>query len=82
MLHDGGEDFVDGAGGIEELGAEFVGDFGVSGVNFLLESVGFHFEGFFDFAASFLASETNCVGNGKNKAVVGVNIFLGEQIFC
>ena len=79
MLFDGGEDFVDGARGVDEGEVEFFGDFGVGGVDFLLEGGGFGFESLGGFAAVGLAREANCVGDGKNEAVVGVDVFVGEH---
>lgn len=79
VVFDGGEDFVDGAGGVDEGEVEFFGDFGVGGVDFLLEGGRFGFESLGGFAPVSLAREANCVGDGENEAVVGVDVFVGEH---
>ena len=76
---DCGEDFFDGAGGIDEVKIEFFGDFGVGGIDFLLEFAGFGFESLGGFATTGLASEANCIGDSQDEAEIGVDVFVGEH---
>ena len=78
---DGGEDFVDSAGGVDNGNVEIFGDFGVGGVDFLLESVGLGLESFGGFAASALAFETDLVGNRQNTTVIRADVAVGEGFF-
>lgn len=59
---------------------EIFGDFGVGGVDFLLEFVGFLFESFGCLATIFLALVADFVGDGENEAVIGVDVFVGEDV--
>ena len=57
------EDFGGGGGSVDEGKVKIFGDFGVGGVDFLLEFVGFLLEGFFSFTTTSLAFVTDFIGN-------------------
>lgn len=67
-------DFFNSAGGVDEVQIEFFSDFGVGGVDFLLERVWLGFESFDGFATIILASQASLVGKSKDEAVVGIKI--------
>ena len=60
---------------------EVLGDFGVGGVDFLLEFVWFLFESLGGFATGSLTFVADFIWDGEDEAVVGVDVFVGEQIF-
>ena len=57
---------------------EITGYLGIGGIDLLLEGVGLSLECLGGFATIALASETDFVWDGQDKAVVGSEIFVGK----